>query len=110
MKDQLSKLKNRVGLKAFAALRRGAILHCWRCSSPHNWWVENRKGDMLWHSDGWGDRPDISMFLVKQHSGRLIASSWIHSDGGRPESSEYVLKPEFLVRTPKRRKKSKGRK
>ncbi len=94
----LLQLKERVGLDAYRALRRGAILHVWRRSSPHNWWVENKKGDMLWHSTGWGDRPNPNMFMLKSNSKNKIEYSIVHSAGGFSESSEYVLKPEFLVR------------
>lgn len=103
--ELLDKLKKHVGLRAYAALRRGAVLHCWCCSSPHNYWVENRKGDYVWHSDGWGDRPNLSMFIEVKQSIRRIASSWVHSDGGKPESSDFKLKPEFLVRKAKKKAK-----
>lgn len=94
----LLQLKRHVGLNAYRALRRGAILHVWRRSSPHNWWIENKRGEMLWHSDGWGDRPDTSIFMLRSDSKNKIEHSIVHSCGGLSESSEYVLKPEFLVR------------
>jgi len=100
-KEKLAKLKKHIGLRGYAALRRGSVLHVWRRSSPHNWWIENKKGDMLWHSDGWGDHPDLEMFLVRSHSGNKIEYHPIHNDGFKPESSEYVLKPEFLVKKSK---------
>lgn len=94
----LLQLKEHMGLDAYRALRRGAVLRVWRRSSPHNWYVENKRGKMLWHSTGWGDRPNLSMFLLRSNSNKKIEYSIVHSAGGFSESSEYVLKPEFLVR------------
>lgn len=93
----LIKLKKHIGLRAYAALRRGAKLHVWRRSSPHNWWIENKKGEMLWHSDGWGDHPNLNIFLIESHSNEKIEYHPIHNDGFKPESSTYILKFELQV-------------
>lgn len=90
----LIKLKKLVGLGAFRVLRNGAILHCWRRSTPYNWWIEDKKKNTLWHSSD-GERPSLSMFEVLNHSTHKIDYSPIHSSGGKSEESEYVLKPEL---------------
>lgn len=96
--EPLIKLKDQVGLRAYAALRRGAYLHLWRRSSPYNWWIENRHKDMLWHSNGWGDRPSLDLFDRYFTSNNLIKKSMVHSSGGNSDYEKYILKPEYQIK------------
>ena len=94
----LTKLRKHVGKYAVARLREGkATLNCWRGSSPHNWYIEsiNGRSSHLWHSEGWGDRPDLKMFKLFEESKDKISYHFIHSDGGKPFHSIYVLQPEY---------------
>ena len=93
----LLKLRLMVGPHAFKALRQGLPLQRWRGTSPHNWWVENRRGDQLWHSDtvNWGHHPDLFMFEVAGQSGGTVPHHALHGDGGSPFHTDYVLKPEY---------------
>lgn len=96
--EALCKLRKRLGPYAVRRLREGkAFLYVWRGSSPHNWYIEShgRSGSYLWHSDGWGDRPDLSMFQRVSDSGERIAHSFVHNEGGSPFKSVFALKPEF---------------
>lgn len=95
--EELKKLKEVIGLRAYMALRRGAPLRVWRRSSPWNWWVENRKGKMLWHSDRGRPRPSLDMFEQAVNRGSVIDFNFCHSDGGKYESSFFFLKKEFRV-------------
>ena len=91
-----ARLKAHIGEKALARLRRGGVLNVWRRSSPHNWWIEDGRGEMLWHSGGWGDRPPLSFFEERGRSSCLIDHSPVHREGGMAESAEYVLRREYL--------------
>lgn len=98
--ERLTRLRQHIGPYAVKRLREGkALLHCWRGSSPHNWYVEscNGRGSHLWHSSDWGDVPDRSMFQLEQESQNKIACSLIHRDGGKPFRSTYVLRSEYML-------------
>lgn len=86
-----------VGPRAFKYLRRGGVLNRWRRSSPHNWWIETKKGEQLWHSED-RRRPSTHIFKVKHNSKNLIITGcrWlIGADEGAPELTTYVLKNKF---------------
>lgn len=98
LKEVLSKIKEevkeKVGQKAFNALSKGAVLNCWRNSSPHNWWVEDSKGKMLWHSDGWGDVPNLILFQKVSDSSQRVsygASFFRGADDGMPQHSKFKM-------------------
>lgn len=87
-------LKSLIGSRAYNYLRRGGFLRIWRCSSPHNIWIETKKGDYLWHSES--DRsirkvPDLSLFEEVYSSDKRVVK-YFGSDSGIPEGSLYVLK------------------
>jgi len=67
----LLKLRAHVGPWALRALRAGQPLHRWMGASPHNWWVESRRGVQLWHNDStrWGDVPSLFPFEQVSHDG-----------------------------------------
>ncbi len=95
---RLKQLRRVVGVQVVRSLQKHkSVLKEWRRSTPHNWWVENRKGNMLWHSSE--DRskrqtPDTIMFEIVKHSKNLIITgSWLAGrDEGKPEETIYRLK------------------
>ncbi|MEW6617376.1 MAG: hypothetical protein AB1333_03070 [Patescibacteria group bacterium] len=95
---RLKQLRQVVGVQVVRSLQtRKSFLFEWRRSTPHNWWVENRRGKMLWHSSD--DRsirqiPDSMLFEIVKHSKNLIITgSWLAGrDEGRPEETIYRLK------------------
>ena len=83
-----------VGSKAVRALKeRGAVLKIWRNSSPHNWWVESKRGLMLWHSsDGIGRKlPNLKNFNKLDDSTERVVQYW-GSDSKSPCLSIFLLK------------------
>lgn len=99
-KEELKALKTLVGGWAFRALTKGRPLRLWRRSSPHNWFITDAKDvNTLWHSGEGRDRqiPNLRLFRRKD-SGEIIDTyGFPCSDNGRPESSEFYLKPEYRV-------------
>ena len=94
----LLRLRLMVGFHAFNALRKGLYLQRWRGTSPHNWWVESKRGTQLWHSDtqNWGHHPDLFLFQVKTESTDRVPMYGGH-DQGHPFHTDYVLKAEYLL-------------
>lgn len=98
VRQRLRKLRDLIGPYAVRRLREGKVfLFVWRCSTPHNYWVSRNRsaGRHLWHSSD-RDYPDMGMFELVGESERRIGHHWIHGDGGRPESSTYRLRKEFM--------------
>jgi hypothetical protein len=101
--EQLKKLQEGIGVQAVRSLRRGGILHIWRRSSPHNWWVAPKRDEnhFYWHSGEYGFRPSLSMFELIGHSaekvsyGLYIPGGFRGSDDGSPEHSRYRLRKVF---------------
>lgn len=93
--QQAARLRELVGASAFNALRRGVPLQCWRRTTPYNWFIEGSRGAMYWHSGEDRRHPDLGMFDKAEDSPNLIAGSFLHGDGGKPELSLYVLKEEY---------------
>jgi hypothetical protein len=100
--QQLKGLREMIGIGAVMSLQRGGVLHCWRRSSPHNWWVAPKR-DMhahIWHSER-GERPNLSMFVVVSTSkekvsyGPQVPGGFRGSDEGSPEHSQYRLRKVF---------------
>jgi len=94
-------LKKVVGRSAWRALReRGAFLKIWRNSTPHNWWVEGKRGKMYWHSDSSGpkqyERPPLRFFTpIEESKEKVVNYSLLGRRGrdcGQPCSTTYVLK------------------
>ena len=104
VKVDLKLMRAKIGAYAVRRLRQGkAVVHVWRGSSPHNRYVqnvdENRGHGFLWHSDGWGDFPTPwNAFELVSESKDRIAGHWLHSDGGKPFKSTYVLKKEYRLK------------
>jgi hypothetical protein len=82
-------LREIVGEEAYRALRRGALLTIWRRSSPHNWYIETRRGGMLWHSAPRSPLPNLRDFDMV-FKGPLLASPF--SLAVFPEQSRYRLR------------------
>jgi hypothetical protein len=93
MNKELGRLRKLIGNDAYRALKeRGASLKIWRNSSPHNWWVEGRRGKTYWHSgEGWFDRPNLKLFQKVEDSGERVIAYW-GSDSGQACLSTYVLR------------------
>lgn len=91
--DLLAPLKRLVGGWALRALRRGCPLRVWRRSSPHNWFIENERGNMLWHSECEHPRelPDLRLFRKVSDSKQRICLYW-GADSGMPELTLYRLR------------------
>jgi len=89
-------LKSIIGKKAYHYLRCGGYLKIWRCSSPHNWFIETTNGNILWHSHEGEPKPCIWEYFDKvKDSNKQIIQYW-GSDSGMPELSIYKLKEIFL--------------
>ena len=88
-----SRLREIVGLRAFRALRCGCRLFIWRQSSPHNWFIETSRGQMLWHSSPGEPRPALSAFVEVETSQERVCSYW-GRDSGLPSLSAYRLRIE----------------
>ena len=86
---RLETLKNIIGKRAFTYLKRGGILRIWKRSTPHNWWIETKSGEQLWHSDDDIGRqlPDISLF-------NNVFKSKYTIPNGMAEELHYCLKDE----------------
>lgn len=96
MKEEtLNQLKKAVGARAYRYLRRGGFLKCWRQTTPHNWFIETKKGDILWHSEPGTLFPRLKAFEKKHDSDQKVIQYW-GADSGSPSLSMYSLKEEFL--------------
>jgi len=93
--SDLDELRQIVGARAFAALLRGSPLRQWRRTTPWNWWVENRKSVMLWHSTPEQKRrPDLRLFELKFQSPKTV-THYLHTQS---EYCEYVLLARYQVK------------
>lgn len=98
---RLCGLSSVIGSRVLRSLQLGkSTLIIWRRSSPHNWFVENKKGKILWHSGEGLQRvlPNLSMFKLIRNSSRRIwtgNSFVVGSDEGVPELSKYRLKKRY---------------
>jgi len=94
----LKYLRKIIGEKAYRALKRGAVLKIWRNSTPHNWWIEGKRGKMYWHSESEGpnrfSRPPLKFFDKVSDSGERVIAYW-GSDSGQPCESTFVLKEKL---------------
>ena len=94
----LRELRKILGTGTVRSLQAGtAVFKVWRRTTPHNWWVENQKGEYVWHSGERGTpRPDLwRLFdLVEDSPNRIITGhpEIIGSDENAPEESTYRLK------------------
>lgn len=66
---ELKELRSIIGAGATRSLQTTGVLKIWKRSSPHNWWVESKRGDMLWHSkttyeEGKREYPNRNMFYT----------------------------------------------
>lgn len=101
--EHLRQLRKIIGAGATRSLQlRCSMLKIWRRSSPYNWWVENKRGESLWHSsDDRSDRvvPPLDMFEVLEHSKRAVGCYWpgivSAKEAASPELSEYRLKTRY---------------
>lgn len=87
-----------IGPRAMRALKEDrAVLKIWRQSTPHNWWIESKKGLQLWHSgttDG-SDLPtylpNLKLFYEVEESDEKVIEYW-GSDSGSSSLSIYKLR------------------
>ena len=84
-------LRDVIGQRAYKALCCGCLLQIWRGSTPHNWFIETKRGDMLWHSDPGWPRPSLKLFDKVYDSESTIVRYW-GADAGHPELTHYKLK------------------
>ena len=84
-----------------AMFRKGAILYVWRCSSPHNWWLQRPRG---WRQYGL----DVPAWALKQLGkncqlpSKRIAHNWVHRDGGLLEKEGWKYSPAAVRSAEKR--------
>ena len=92
MSEKHIQLKKIIGKWAYNALLNGCPLQIWRRSSPHNWFIENkRRTNILWHSSDHNRiLPDLRLFIKDYDSNKLICQYW-GADSGQPELSYYYL-------------------
>lgn len=89
------KLISTIGESAFDALTEGrAYVYVWRRTSPWNIWVEDNKGDTLWHSSD-HERISLKHFSKLEDSQAAIAMSLSLGEIGLPEQSIYKLDPNL---------------
>ena len=86
-------LKKIIGPSAYRCLtKNGSVLKIWRSSTPHNWWVEDKRGKTHWHSDGRGYiRPDLKLFNKIEDSNERVVN-YGGFDSGKPCLSVYTLR------------------
>lgn len=96
------KLLDLIGEEAFNGLLDGGSLKVWRNSSPHNYWIESKEGNQLWHRDTekiFNSIPDQSLFVLSYESSDKVSyygSLFPGSDLGKPQESCLKLRPEFI--------------
>ena len=95
----LRNLKSLIGSRAYRALLNGRPLEIWRQSTPHNWFIETKKGgDFLWHSDDCPRYlPNLCIFEKLSDSNERVIQYW-GGDSGKPQLSSYVLKPHLRIK------------
>lgn len=84
-------IKNIIGEKAFNALKEGkALFHIWRRTTPHNQWVEDADGNMLWHSSE-GNSISLTHFEKIDDIGDVIKISLNPHEIGTPDHTIYKM-------------------
>lgn len=96
----MNDLINLFGEKNVKKLKNGtAILKIWRRTTPHNYWLEDKKGKMLWHSNDENHHKAFSIrikyFIKLEDSGNVITRSLFGGENGLSEESTYTLKDEI---------------
>ena len=104
--ERIAELREIVGTSAVRSLQTSGTLNIWRNSSPHNWWVESKRKQTIWHCctadhhlhpgvSCWG-RPDLTMFEVKSQTGRVrYPGPMKFSDEGSVMHEVFVLKKAY---------------
>lgn len=83
-----------VGGRAVRALRGRALLHIWRRTTPHNWWIQGPRGGMYWHSGEPRRLPPLNLFELVHQSPEVIPPYLFGAgDVGMSELSTYRLRP-----------------
>lgn len=76
-----------------------AVLKIWRNTTPHNYWLEDKTGQMLWHSNDKNHYTAFSMrlkyFIKLKDSNNIITRSLFGGENGLSEESTYTLKNEI---------------
>ena len=88
--------------KLLKLFKEGATLFVWRCSSPHNWYLETAQGEQFTIS---GDRGavlrafhQISKGAMKS-AGRIAPARFgLHRDGGKAEKEGWAFDAELAAR------------
>lgn len=103
-RELLERIVKVVGIEATAALMDGAVLHIYRNSTPHNWWIAPAadEHDHLWHSsEEWSmDRvPPMKAFSLLNEEGSVSYGNNImfqgRSDAGKAVHSKYRINPKM---------------
>lgn len=104
---KLTRLRGIIGTGPTRSLQLGcSVLKVWRRSTPWNWWVENKHGKTLWHSNEYAPvRLDLQLFeRVNDSDHRIgdglqgLSRALLGSECGKPEQTIYKLKQEFMTR------------
>lgn len=87
-----------IGEESFKALMTGGKVKVWRNTTPHNYWIETKTGQMLWHSKDF-NVPKLYLFDEKNGAEKVSYGSSLMAgnDAGMACSSERTLKEEFLT-------------
>ena len=95
-KDEIENIISIIGYSGYMALIDGEPLQIWRGSTPHNWFIEDKTGRTVWHSDEGKHRkiPSLKLFNKKSDSEKRNPIYW-GSDSGKPRSTLYILKNEY---------------
>lgn len=92
--NDISKLVEAVGKDNVKRLREGWTLHCWRNSSPHNWWLQPPRG--VDDDEVNLDRTQIRFdFFYKSYNSKKRVISYWGSDSGMPVETTYRLKRKY---------------
>lgn len=95
IKEKHNELKRVIGYKAYnALLKHKATLRIWRNSTPHNWWVQGKRGKYYWHSERGKSLPPLSLFELIENSSDVVTyyGKSKGSDDGLPMESVYKLR------------------
>lgn len=79
---RLKELRAIVGTGGVRSLQTTGTLKIWKRSSPHNWWIESKRHDQVWHSRTTYDEgprlyPNLDMFYtITLNIGDYLPQQW----------------------------------